>query len=347
MGVAFDEEEDGNIKVTTQVYKPVQTSGNQATRQGPAFVNIETSEKTVFQSIRSIPNNLGRRTQWSHQQILIISEKFARTHNIKEVLDFFIRDHEPRLNSYLLITKDEARTYLETEPHIENTVSQEFKQAIRSSAEISARTVDMTLLKVFLDLRSETENTVIPYFITSGPTDKTVEGVALIQNGKMIDTLTSVETEDLVMLMNEYINGIIEVPCLNNENMMETLEVILAETKIETTPKADSISGHIKTKLDVIIGELNCSDLGDEEAEKLFIETVQDTLKQRLKKTLKKLQEQKVDVLGIGNQVYRKDPRLWKDIKEEWDEHFARTSFDIEVEVRISDSGMFISKPSF
>ncbi|MNT81872.1 hypothetical protein D3C72_2215160 [compost metagenome] len=56
-------------------------------------------------------------------------------------------------------------------------------------------------------------------------------------------------------------------------------------------------------------------------------------------------QEQKMDVIGAGNQIYRKNPRLWKRWKPTWDKRFAESEVDIHVDVNITDEGMKSTTP--
>ena len=49
-------------------------------------------------------------------------------------------------------------------------------------------------------------------------------------------------------------------------------------------------------------------------------------IEQDIKNTLALLQKQKMDVLGIGTRIYRKDPDLWYRLKPDWEERFSQYS---------------------
>jgi spore germination protein KC len=62
--------------------------------------------------------------------------------------------------------------------------------------------------------------------------------------------------------------------------------------------------------------------------------------KEELEALIKRLQEEKVDVLGIGNKLYQQDPALWKKWEKDWDDIFADIQFEIDVEVSVEGTGI-------
>ena len=69
-------------------------------------------------------------------------------------------------------------------------------------------------------------------------------------------------------------------------------------------------------------------------------------LKARIEEMIAWLKQKKFDAVGLGNKVYTKNPPLWKKWKPDWDNRFARTPFNIEVKVKINNSGTVIPKPA-
>ena len=78
-----------------------------------------SSVTACWEGIREIPARTGRKTQWSHQRILLISEEFVRTYPIQRFLDTSIRDLELRQLTNIAITQGKAGNYLEKQPVIE------------------------------------------------------------------------------------------------------------------------------------------------------------------------------------------------------------------------------------
>ncbi|MEW9698580.1 Ger(x)C family spore germination protein [Paenibacillus sp. SI8] len=355
MGIALDEASGGEISLTTQIFKPTQgvgMIGGKSTNE--SFTNVTTTDSTLSRAIRDIPINLGRKTQWSHTRLVIIGEKLARERNIFNMLEFLYRDHEPRLTISIMIAEGRADSYLKMKPIIENTISQQLFQSEKATASNSAKTIDTNLLKFGLQMKSEVGNAVVPYIYLSKDAQTTVTniaGIALIKGGKYVARMAPEMVESLQMMLNNYHSGMIDIPCRNPVNPkqpMEAVEIVALKGKWKpTSMEEDALKVHVKISMDVAVVELSCSKLETVDDEKKFAENIEMTIKQRLTETTDWLKKKKFDAIGVGNKVYQKNPSLWKQWKPTWNDRFAESEFDIDVEVRVINSGTTISKPIY
>ncbi len=351
MGVAIDETDKGEISLSTQVYRPsqgVSALGGKAAET--AYLNVTTKNTTVSRAIRDIPINLGRKAQWSHIRLIIIGEKLARKQKLNDILEFFYRDHEPRLTISLMIAKGKADQYLKIEPLIENTTSQQLFQSGKATESSSGKTVDTNLLKLGLQMNSEVGNALVPYvyFTDDPPTVTNVAGAALIKKGKLVGRMEPKMVETLQMLTGGYESGILDIPCpkpSGKKQKIESVEVVSFQSKLQPRLTEDPLKVRVAIKMDLALIELSCSKIMTLEDEKKFISYAEETIKERIMETTDWLKQKKFDALGLGNKVYVKNPSLWKQWKPDWDARFARTQFDIDVEAKIINSGTVIPKP--
>ncbi|SFD79540.1 spore germination protein KC [Paenibacillus catalpae] len=350
MGVALDEGKNGKIEMTTQVYRPQPAHGGHdlpSSGNGTAGLNITTTDTTVMEAVRDIPIHLGRKAQWSHMRVIVIGEQLARSVNMGELLDFFYRDHEPRVTVSLMIAKGRAGEMLNKQPIIEQTMGQQLLSAKKFAASASAKTIDTTLLKWVLQSLSAHNDSYISY-VYENKDNKDVfsaAGLALFKGGKLAIIMSPKKTEGLVMLRNEYDDGVIQLPCDSPSKEMETLEIINLQTKIKTHIKGDQITVHVKAQGDGAIGELKCTSIKNKEEEAVFIHKVEEAIKTKIRNTVHYLQKNKIDVIGIGNLIYRKHPKQWKNLSNGWDDTFAEIPFNVEVKLRLVTGGTVISKP--
>ncbi|MFC5468870.1 Ger(x)C family spore germination protein [Cohnella suwonensis] len=351
MGIAIDKTDEGKILLTTQIYRPSQgVSAIGAKAADTAYMNVTTENDTVSRAIRDIPINLGRKAQWSHIRLIIIGEKLAREQEIYDVLHFFYRDHEPRLTISLLIAKGKADQYLKIEPLIENTTSQQLFQSAQSASSSSGKAIFTDLLKLGIQLKSEVGNALVPYlyFTDDPPTVTNVAGTALIKKGKLVGRMEPKMTENLQMLLGEYQSGMIDIPCpgpTNNSKKTEVVEIIKFQGKLQPTILTeDLLKVRVRIKLELALIELACSDIMTIEDQKKFTRNVEETIKGQIEETIDWLKQKKFDAVGLGNKVYIKNPHLWKQWKPDWDDRFARAQFDIDVKVKITNSGTSIPK---
>lgn len=349
--VAIDlaEDEENKIDLTTQFIKPSPKIGSAAGGGDKAFFNIETTGDSVFEAIRDIATHLGRKAQWSHTRIILISEELAKERNVGEILEFFYRDHEPRLLISIAIMEGKAKDYLEDKPFIENTISQQLKELEYSSYMYNGKTVDMNLLVFGRELKSETGIAKLPYYKFASTGEPIVSGISYLQDGKLKGNLSASKTESLLKLMNETESGIIEVPCEGSKtNLNESIEISHVETAIKPTLKKDN-SVDVTVDMDMFgdIGELKCTNIDTTEKINKYNKKVAGVVKKAVESTLTKLQKEKVDLVGIGNEIYRTHPKRWKAIKAEWPEIYSEATFNVNVEMDIGNSGSDVGRAFF
>lgn len=355
MGAALDADDSGRFVLTVQVYKPSQSVGPQGSKSGNSFVNIRTVDNSLTEAIRDIPIHLGRKAQWSHMRIILIGEELARKHGLKETLDFFYRDHEPRLTTTLTVTEGKAADYLEVKPLIERTVSQQLFQSQKSTAANSSKAPGMNLYRLALQLKGQVGDAYIPYMYMDGSgmsNEPNAAGAAMVKKGVMVDVLPPNLVEGLLMLLNEYKGGIIEIECPSDKKKQgkaafdykESVEAQRLTSKIEPKPKGDHLDVDIRLHLRAAVTELRCTQLDTMDKERKFADRIANEITGIVEELVDRLKKEKVDVLDIGNRIYTKNPALWKRWKDDWDDIFASARFHVKTEVEIINTGTEVGK---
>ncbi|MFC4768662.1 Ger(x)C family spore germination protein [Effusibacillus consociatus] len=352
--VAIDPTEEGKIELTTHIYKPTGgggEGGGPSPHEGIKFINVKTEAETIHDAIRDIPIQLGRKAKFDHMRVIIVGEELARKKNVAEILDIFSRDHEPRATVSIMIAKGKASEYLDVKPLIESTMGQQLRRIDETASRFSAKTIKTNLLDLALQLKSAGKVATVPYldFGNTKPKTTPVAGIALLKKGKMVDLLSPTDAENLMILVNQYKSGVIEIPCekqgKEDKKSMESFEVRSVQTKVTPRIKGNSLTVHVSAKIEGSTSELRCSSLLTKEQAKAFEEKIKKRVEQNLRKTIEFLQKEKVDAIGLGNKIYIKDPALWESWKEKWDQHFAASRFEIDVDVKVANTGMNVGKP--
>jgi len=353
MGVAIDKGRDGALQMTTQVYKPQKSGSGSSDRSFDSNINVVTTDSSNLQAARSVAAELGRKAQWSHMRIVLVSEEMARSANLGELLDLFYRDPEPRLTASILITKGDARSYLERMPTIEQTTSQQIKRAEEASSRNAARTFNSNLLELGKQIRSVTGNAIVAY-VMPHPEDKEgfrVSGSALIHKGKMVEKLSGERNRGLLMLTNNYAHGSIDVPCEDERgephNMIESFEVSDLRSRINAKIVDGRLEIVVNSEVKGAVTELKCSKVATPEEEASFIARTEDAVRREMEQTFEFLRRHKLDMLQIGNRIYRNNPKLWFQVKPEWGNYVAHAKLDIRVHVRMNTTGTMTGKPVF
>ncbi|SMQ78566.1 spore germination protein KC [Bacillus sp. OV166] len=350
MGISLDQTEEGTIEINAQSYSPTEKTGGVGGGEKQAYTNIKTINESVFDGVRDINRYLGRVPRWSHMRVILIGEEFAKDHDIGEILSFFNRNEDVRLTTLVIVTNGKAADYLTIKPFIERTVSQQLQTIIESSTKYAGKTIKASMLDIDLQLKSKTKTALIPYFKMNEAQPKALysSGMAIISKGKMAELLEPSDVHEVLMLINKFKSGMIEFPCLDDgsqeSSKMEALETSHIKTKItpKFTMKRPSI--HMLTKIEGTIGELSCTTITNVGEEKKLEDHIKKIIEEKIESVIERMQEEKVDVLGIGNKLYQQDPALWKKWEKDWDDIFADLQFIIDVEVNIRSTGMPIGE---
>ncbi len=92
------------------------------------------------------------------------------------------------------------------------------------------------------------------------------------------------------------------------------------------------------------VTELKCSKITTSEEESEFLNRVKDIVEQEMLTSYEELKRKKIDVINLGNLIYRRHPALWKSMKEDWHEIFAKSQLEIQTDVKIINTGTTIGK---
>lgn len=351
MGVAIDSAEGGKLRLTSQIYKPMQMAMAGSNPKENAYLNVAIEQRSVFEAVRDITSKLGRRAQWSHQRIILIGDEFARERGVREVIDFFNRDHEPRQTSLVYITEGEAGPYLAESPLIENTTSQLLKRIQESTEENAGKTITTNLLELNIQLHTPSGIARVPYIGLDGGTDLPfdVKGVALLKDGKLSAAISPSRAEALQLLMNTYQYGILSIPCEGDgksiDPFQESIEVLDMNARTNVSASPEAVDVNVSLRIKGSVSELYCSDITTIEGETKFRERTEAAVTKSLSALVESLQESRIDALGIADRIYRRDPALWKKLKPTWEERFQQARFTFNVELSLTDTGMIVGRP--
>ncbi|MGG1638401.1 Ger(x)C family spore germination protein [Paenibacillus sp. NRS-1760] len=345
--ISIDRGEGDFVDITTHFYNPsskMQT--DPATSIAAKGINIRTTGETFFEAMREIPAKFGRKAKWDHMRVIIIEENLARTLNIREVLDFFSRDQEPRGTILPIIAEKSAAAFLDIKPFIEQTIGQQYRKMETTGALYSAKTSNLPLYDLAIQLSSPSKTSVMPYLHKNSLDNKaSISGVALIQDGRMVGVLTEKDTETLMMLTDKYKYGVFEFPCMNHEKKKqiynkESLEIINLNSQIVSKATNENVTVDIHITIEGTTGELRCSDLKTKQDMERFEQTIKEQVEHQIQHAIRTFKAKKVDVLGIGNQIYRNNPKLWKQLEPNWEDKLAQMQFQTHVQVHVLSTGM-------
>jgi spore germination protein KC len=311
----------------------------------------ETKGATIFEAVRNLIVEIGRRAYWSHSKVIIISKSIAEEQGIASVLDFVYRDSETRRDVLVLISDEStAGEVLKEAFNVEDLLSFRIDASVRSQKGI-ARFPKTELREVVGNFKSEDSAMLVPLIRINkfkGENDNTTEvfGSAILKSDKVVGYLNGDETKMAIWLQGKLKGGLfIARDMLNSEEDM-TFEIYWNKTKKKVELSDSELKIRISIKTDVGIAEAaGAIDFSDEKNFKSIKAEAEKRLKTQLEAVLKKVQQDyKADIFDFEEEVEVHQNKQWKKIKSNWSEVFASMPVDINTEITIRGSAL-VSKP--
>lgn len=291
----------------------------------------------------------------SHLEVVIISEDLAKQ-GILEALDFLMRNPESRKEFYVVLSKDiEAGILLKTLAPLESFSSQNIAEIIKSNKYDQSTIIMQKYSDVITDLLDQGVEPIINGIELEGDkkegqTQESLEKATPSASMK-IDTIGIFKKDKLLGWANH--DETVGINIINNNT-----EFMLLETKcddkyitsilkdIKTKPIITFENNFPKIKLKIkakgTLLEMQCNrNLEETKVMKELEKDFNERLKQIINETLNVTQkEYKSDIFGFGNYIYKNNLKIWKKIKDRWDEEiFPNITFDVDVDINLNNKG--------
>ena len=342
-GVAIDREGDDYL-LTTEI---VIIKGGENAETCTHVVSMKG--KTIFEAARSMIKITGKKLYFGHAQIVIISKEIAEE-GITPVLDWIIRDAEPRYTLSIFISlEDTAKSILECEAITQEILSFQIEESLKSSKHLY-QSPYLEIWNFVDELSSTSMSTILPnltIYDNNGTNVANVSGSSIFKNDKLIGTLTGDDVKIVSLIKGKKTTGLYtskDYP--NNLPVDVTLEAFKNKVKINPKILNNQITIEINIRSEVqIAGVLGSYNYFDEEGLKLLKQEFEEMLSLQTKDLIQRVQQQyKVDIFGFGQAIKISNPKYWKEIEPEWEEEFSKLNFEVNVIFDIQSSSL-LSKP--
>ncbi len=346
-GVALDKTEEGNIEITVEVHSPGgnKSGGQDGSQGGGSSTILRTgSGVSIPDAIEDLDEKMSREILWSHAEAIVISKAFAETGIVSE-LDFFVRHPEPRLRSYVFISKGSAKEIVALSPPLERSSSEALIKLAESDVLMRA-----TLLDLMEMLKGESGDAILPMIDILPPEEgqsprETIAYInrsAILRQGKMIGSIDDKLTRGVMWYRNQIKETIVTV---KPEGADGYVSMNLIKGNADLIPEIDgkqlTMTIRIETVDDIIQNQTDL-DLNEVESIRKLEDALAQKIEGRLSATLEIVQkEMKADVIGFADEFRRKYPDEWRELKGEWDYRYPTVDviFDIKAHVLRTGKG--------
>lgn len=322
----------------------------QGTQQpgSPQPVILETDGNTIFDAVRSALNESDKKLYFSHCEIVILSSQIAKG-GIKSLLDWFMRDAEPRDTLEFLVSKaDTAGVILQQKPKTGQVLSYQISNALHESANAAGKNLHVQLYQINNTLNTAGNDLSLPAIEIkpeAGGSTVQVEGDAVFQEDKMVGYITADQAKTLNFVLNN-INGGLLLTGKNPGDQDLALEIISNSTKVAPAVSNGIPTMNIDIHLTAAYAEQNSTeDVLTKEGVEKVAGYAERTLKTDVENTIKLVQTQyDADIFDFGSAINQSMPDEWDKLKSGWRDTFKKLKYHVNAEVEIKNAATLVDK---
>lgn len=305
------------------------------------YSNLISEVSPVFENIRELSTRAERSPSYEHLRIIVISETLARNIDLNNIINFFMRNTETRRTIPMVVSRGKARDAFEQGGLITNPALR-----LRELADNYQKTLNMAH-EVRLGDMSERltgkSSFIVPRVDTTTKEVK-YSGAAVIKGktAKMIGWLGAKEIAGLNMLKGEKKSLGVITGYDPESGEAIVYEIRKMKSKIKPQVKGDKVTFAVKIETEGKLREdwVNPGNAFEPEFIKRAETATEMSIQKAAEKALSKTQKDfKVDVVGFGKKLSIENPRIWKKMKEDWDEQFSEMQVEIMTKVNIQEFG--------
>jgi|GEM_PF-5391317 len=350
-GMALDAGRDG-YHLTIIGTDPTKKGGQETGGDARAEYNLySASGSSTFDAARNLTLIIPRRNLWSHCELIVIGEEHARKEGVREVLEFFTRDHARRETARLVVSNGKAHDFMETLPSMSRDPATEVLSVLTIS-KAAGKGIQMPIYRFLAETGGVTGTSLADYFTVKdygGPSQVSGRGKELVLVGagvfykyRLLGFLTPSEARAANWLREEVKAGVITFPSQHDGLVDSTMEISKVRTKIN--PLLNEEGGKVQVSLEVtggIVEYLGKEKIMEEKVLKKLEEACSKVIEQEIRDIWRKAKNEfHTDFFGLGDRFANRYGFLVNTDPEQWREIFQILELELDVKTVINESGI-------
>lgn len=308
--------------------------------QTPKSKTLETEGDTVFDAVRNATAASQKKLYFSSCRTLIISQVLAR-HGIAPLFDFLLRDTEPRITLFPLISKEKtAGEILHQESTSTQLVGLELAKILESNAKNLAEAHTTQLFEAYGMLAEKGMSLTLPYIKLQGSeSGKTpmLDGTAVFKDDILIGFLSPEETKYFLYVRNQAKGGLLLTTIGGGTEKNVSLEILGSNTTISPEMTGNGVGMKIDIQAKSSFGEnQSAKALSTRDGIRQAKTAAEKTLQAGISAVITRVQlDYKSDIFGFGKELHESMPDYWKKVSGDWNNEFPSMKFTVNTTVTI------------
>ncbi|WP_372662242.1 Ger(x)C family spore germination protein [Cohnella sp.] len=356
--IAYDLDESNQWELTFQIIIPKLSQGKSGGGSQSPVTVFSSKGKTLLEAIQKSELEAPRHLFFSHTQVIIISKRVAK-YGVDQILDANLRSYESRENTNVLISDGDAKRVLEVLTPLENipgnTISNLLSGKGNRQSElapsklhefifaITTPSVSAALLEIKVMGEPEEQKSLDALQETRSPAVLKLDRFGVFKQDKFVGWLNRKESRGIPWITNRLKRTTIVFSCEGESRHGQQSSFLVEESHTKLIPNISDgnlfMSVEIEAEGNLI--ETTCNlDLKKSKTLRKLEKHIQKQIRNNVEDSFQAVKKMKADTLGFGEKFHKSYPQAWKKLSKNWDNEFAKIKLDVNVEVKIRQTGM-------
>lgn len=335
--IGIDKKEDGYL-VTMELVFP--SSGDEKGVTADNAVVLSAQGLTVTDAIQQAALQLGKQLFIGQTRVLILGNELVEE-GVSELLLDLSKNPELRQNIQLCVSTGEAAQIILAEMPKQFLPSEALESLLESAGQNSL-SHSVALFEYLRAAESPYQAAVLPIIEAAEEESQKenalgklrLNGLALLQNGRMIDTLSASECRAYRLLSNQFSQTVINVE--SDRHDVASLRVYAAKSQISFSEE-EGFSIQVEAQAALPEHKLQQGAAQTGHMQVLLTEEAIKCLEAECNQFLQHtLADRRTDVLGLWRKIGHKAPGLWNTLSQNWKDAMPEYLPTVTVEFTLS-----------
>lgn len=274
-------------------------------------------------------------------QVFLLGKRLLKQKNIFPYLDVFFRDAKNEINARLIAVDGSVKEIMDVDTEVGSVISEQVDSAHQSSTTV--------LTRLFEYHRQMFDNRITPSMTEMKATENEliVSGTALLDKKGIYETSLNLHESALLLLLQQKMENPIplthhlppEAVKATEEFSYVNLNIQKVKYKINTNVKNNQFVFDIQMDMDIILTE-RLFPFDNETMSKQLEQLLAQQIKKDCDALVKKLQQHRIDPIGMGIYARAYQYEEWKKVENDWGKAFSKAKINITPKVDIRNFGV-------
>lgn len=312
-----------------EIYAQIINFANIAKSESPPSPDIVQSEvghatgNTINEAFYKLYSSMDEEMYWGHLTYFIFSEEALKEGRMNYIINWFVRFHNTRYQTWMYSTKEPVKEVLLTTPILNKALSlSKLSDPINSYKQSSLiEPITFRELIIRMDEPGHEVNIPLVSFAQNWETEKesnkatAIDGVSIVSPDSFRGTISNDKIKGLQWMTEKTIRSGFTVESESTESInRKKISIILQKIKVKVTPivKNRNVTFSIDVKANAIVSGFQGHITEDE-----VRRAVQDKVEKDIRETYQEGININADVYRLSEYLYRKDVNSWKTLQKD------------------------------